>query len=227
MTIANWITLSLIIIAAGLLLFAYLKKFILLQKVSSCFIIPLFAILNILVLRKYLPDSLHLIKVTIMALSLVTISTVFIAFEKLRTLRIAGRVLVVSSLLCWISLYHTIFYIHKVSIWLIILMCVLYLAGIVVSIILAGKQEIKFSLLFALSFALSAYLHFCSLIFLCFETSGSSVMLFAGTSVFTALTAFHFINQARLKFKHAGVIRYCLLIASQILIACSNILMIR
>lgn len=227
MTIANWITLSLIIIAAGLLLFAYLKKFIMLQKVSSCFIIPLFAILNILVLRKYLPDSLHLIKVTIMALSLVTISTVFIAFEKLRTLRIAGRVLVVSSLLCWISLYHTIFYIHKVSIWLIILMCVLYLAGIVVSIILAGKQEIKFSLLFALSFALSAYLHFCSLIFLCFETSGSSVMLFAGTSVFTALTAFHFINQARLKFKHAGVIRYCLLIASQILIACSNILMIR
>ena len=227
MTIANWITLSLIIIAAGLLLFAYLKKFIMLQKVSSCFIIPLFAILNILVLRKYLPDSLHLIKVTIMALSLVTISTVFIAFEKLRTLRIAGRVLVVSSLLCWISLYHTIFYIHKVSIWLIILMCVLYLAGIVVSIILAGKQEIKFSLLFALSFALSAYLHFCSLIFLCFETSGSSVMLIAGTSVFTALTAFHFINQARLKFKHAGVIRYCLLIASQILIACSNILMIR
>ena len=227
MTDANWITLSLIIIAAGLLLFAYLKKFIMLQKVSSCFIIPLFAILNILVLRKYLPDSLHLIKVTIMALSLVTISTVFIAFEKLRTLRIAGRVLVVSSLLCWISLYHTIFYIHKVSIWLIILMCVLYLAGIVVSIILAGKQEIKFSLLFALSFALSAYLHFCSLIFLCFETSGSSVMLFAGTSVFTALTAFHFINQARLKFKHAGVIRYCLLIASQILIACSNILMIR
>lgn len=227
MTIANWITLSLIIIAAGILLFAYLKKFIMLQKVSSCFIIPLFAILNILVLRKYLPDSLHLIKVTIMALSLVTISTVFIAFEKLRTLRIAGRVLVVSSLLCWISLYHTIFYIHKVSIWLIILMCVLYLAGIVVSIILAGKQEIKFSLLFALSFALSAYLHFCSLIFLCFETSGSSVMLFAGTSVFTALTAFHFINQARLKFKHAGVIRYCLLIASQILIACSNILMIR
>ncbi len=227
MTIANWITLSLIIIAAGLLLFAYLKKFIMLQKVSSCFIIPLFAILNILVLRKYLPDSLHLIKVTIMALSLVTISTVFIAFEKLRTLRIAGRVLVVSSLLCWISLYHTIFYIHKVSIWLIILMCALYLAGIVISIILAGKQEIKFSLLFALSFALSAYLHFCSLIFLCFETSGSSVMLFAGTSVFTALTAFHFINQARLKFKHAGVIRYCLLIASQILIACSNILMIR
>ena len=227
MTIANWITLSLIIIAAGLLLFAYLKKFIMLQKVSSCFIIPLFAILNILVLRKYLPDSLHLIKVTIMALSLVTISTVFIAFEKLRTLRIAGRVLVVSSLLCWISLYHTIFYIHKVSIWLIILMCVLYLAGIVVSIILAGKQEIKFSLLFALSFALSAYLHFCSLIFLCFETSGSSVMLFAGTSVFTALTAFHFVNQAKLQIKHAGVIRYCLLIASQILIACSNILMIR
>ena len=226
MTIADWILLSLIIIAAGLLIFAYIKKNIILQKICACLIIPLFAILNILILRQYLPDSLHIMKLTIIALSLVTISTIFITFEKIKSLRILGRIIVIANILCWITLYRTIFFIHKVPFWLTILMTGLYLAGMLISIILAGKQEIVFYGLFALSFAISAYLNFCSLIFLCFETAGSSIMLFAGTTIFMGLTGFHFINQAKLKYKHAGAIRFSLLVASQILIACSNILMI-
>ena len=227
MTIANWILLALIIIAAGLLIFAYIKKIIIIQKICACCIIPLFGILNILLLSHSLPDSRHIMKLTISALSLVTISTIFITFEKIKSLRVLGRIIVLTSILCWISLYRTIFYIHKVPFWLTILMCIIYLAALIISIILAGKQEIVFYGLYALSFLISAYLHFCSLIFLCFEHTGSSFMLFAGTTIFMGLTGFHFINQAKLKYKHAGAIRYSLLVASQILIACSNLLMCR
>lgn len=227
MTIANWILLSLIIITAGLLIFAYIKKIMILQKICACCIIPLFEILNILLLSHYLPDSLHIMKITITALTLVTISTIFITFENIKSLRVFGRIIVLTSILCWLSLYRTIFYIHKVSLWLILLMCIIYLAGMIISIILAGKQEAVFYGLFALSFSIAAYLNFCALIFLCYETAGSSIMLFAGSTIFMGLTGFHFINHAKLKYKHAGVIRYCLLVASQILIACSNILMIR
>ena len=226
MSIANWILLSLIIIAAGLLIFAYIKKIIIVQKICACFIIPLFGALNILLLSQYLPDSLHIMKLTIIALALVTISTIFITFEKIKSLRILGRIIVLGNVLCWISLYRTVFYIHKVPFWLTLLMCIIYIAGMLISIILAGKQEVLFYGLFALSFAISAYLNFCSLIFLCFETAGSSIMLFAGTTIFMGLTGFHFINQAKLKYKHAGAIRFSLLVVSQILIACSNILMI-
>ena len=226
MTIANWILLSLMIIAAGLLIFSYIQKNILIKKICESLIIPLFGAINVLILRNYLPDSLHLIKVTITALSLVTISTIFIACEEIKPLRIAGRILVLAGTATWISLYRTIFFIDKVPLWLSILMIALYLAGLIISIILSGKQELVFYGLFTLSFILSAYLHFTSLIFLCFETGWSSILLFIGSSLFIGLTSFHFINQARLKFKHAGVIRYCLLVASQILIACSNILMI-
>jgi hypothetical protein len=150
-----------------------------------------------------------------------------LSLEKIRLLRIFGRILILANAFCWITLYRIVFYIHKVPLWLSILMFFIYLAGTIAAIILSGKQEIRFYALFALSFALSAYLHFCSLIFLCFEKSENGIMLFAGTSVFMCLTAFHFINQAKLNFKHAGKIRYGLLVASQILIACSNVLMIR
>ena len=227
MTITNWILLGALVISLGLLIVSYILKKIVLQKSCECLMLPLFGALNILLLRDYLPDSLHLIKITIVALSLITVSTIFLAFEKVKALRVLGRILVLAGAFTWIYLYRTVFFIHKVPLWLIILMSVIYMAGMVTAIILSGKQEVPFYILFALSFALSSYLNFCSLVFLCYEKTGSSIMLFSGTCLFLALNAFHFVNQAKLKFKHAGIIRYNILLASQILIACSNILMIR
>lgn len=227
MTITNWILFSILAVNLIVLVTSHILKKILIQKISECLIIPILGIFTVLVLRNYLPDSLHLINVTVIALSLATISTIFLSFEKIRVLRVSGRILILANTFCWITLYRIVFFIHQVPLWLIILMTGIYLAGTITAIILSGKQEIKFYVLFALSFALSAYLHFCSLVFLCYETTKSSIMLFAGTTAFAALTAFHFINQAKLKFKHAGIIRYSLLVTSQILIAVSNILMIK
>ena len=227
MTITNWILTGALAVTLGLLIITFILKKTLPRKICECLIIPLFGALNILLLRDYLPDSLHLIKITIFALSLVTLSTIFISLEKIKALRVSGRILVLAGTFCWATLYRTIFFIHKVPLWLTILMSALYLAGMLCAIILSGKQKPLFYILFALSFTLSSYLHFCTLIFLCYERRVSSILLFAGASLFLALNAFHFINQARLKFKHAGVIRYSFLVASQILIACSNILMIR
>ena len=227
MTITNWILLSSLAINLILLIISHILKKITMQQICECLIIPLFGALNVLLLRDYLPDSLHLIKVTITALALATISTIFLSLEKIKLLRIFGRILILANVFCWITLYRTVFFIHKIPLWLTVLMTGIYLAGTIAAIILSGKQEIRFYILFAFSFALSAYLHFCSLIFLCYETTASSILLFAGTSIFAALTAFHFINQAKLKFKHAGVIRYSLMLASQLLIACSNVLIIR
>ena len=226
MTIADWILLGSLAVILITLVTSHILKNVILQKICECLMIPVFGALNILLLRDYLPDSLHLIKITITALSLATISTIFLSLEKIKLLRIFGRILILANVFCWITLYRIVFFIHQVPLWLIILMTCIYLAGTITAIILSGKQEIKFYVLFAFSFALSAYLHFCSLIFLCYETAGNSIMLFAGTSLFAGLTVFHFINQTKLKIKHAGIIRYSLLVISQVLIACSNLLMI-
>ena len=227
MTIINWILISVLAIDFILLIVSHILKKVVMQKITECLIMPVFGAFLVLLLKNYLPDSLHLIKVTIAALSLATVSTIFLSFDKYKFLRIFGRILILANIFCWITLYRSVFYIHSVPLWLIILMSCIYVAGTIAAIILSGKQELRFYILFALSFALSAYLHFCSLIFLCYEKTGNTIMLFAGTTIFAALTAFHFINQAKLKIKHAGIIRYSLLLASQVLIACSNLLMIQ
>lgn len=227
MTIINWILISVLAIDFILLIVSHILKKVVMQKITECLIMPVFGAFLVLLLKNYLPDSLHLIKVTIAALSLATVSTIFLSFDKYKFLRIFGRILILANVFCWITLYRSVFYIHSVPLWLIILMSCIYVAGTIAAIILSGKQELRFYILFALSFALSAYLHFCSLIFLCYEKTGNAIMLFAGTTIFAALTAFHFINQAKLKIKHAGIIRYSLLLASQVLIACSNLLMIQ
>ena len=227
MTIINWILISVLAIDFILLIVSHILKKVVMQKITECLIMPVFGAFLVLLLKNYLPDSLHLIKVTIAALSLATVSTIFLSFDKYKFLRIFGRILILANVFCWITLYRSIFYIYSVPLWLIILMSCIYVAGTIAAIILSGKQELRFYILFALSFALSAYLHFCSLIFLCYEKTGNAIMLFAGTTIFAALTAFHFINQAKLKIKHAGIIRYSLLLASQVLIACSNLLMIQ
>ena len=227
MTIINWILISVLAIDFILLIVSHILKKVVMQKITECLIMPVFGAFLVLLLKNYLPDSLHLIKVTIAALSLATVSTIFLSFDKYKFLRIFGRILILANVFCWITLYRSVFYIHSVPLWLIIIMSCIYVAGTIAAIILSGKQELRFYILFALSFALSAYLHFCSLIFLCYEKTGNTIMLFAGTTIFAALTAFHFINQAKLKIKHAGIIRYSLLLASQVLIACSNLLMIQ
>ena len=76
MTITNWILTGALAVTLGLLIITFILKKTLPRKICECLIIPLFGALNILLLRDYLPDSLHLIKITIFALSLVTLSTI-------------------------------------------------------------------------------------------------------------------------------------------------------
>ncbi len=113
MTIANWILLGALIIIIGLLIVSYIIKHAMLQKICECLIIPFFGALNILLLRDFLPDSLHLIKVTIFALSIATLSTVFLAFEKIKLLRIFGRIFILANVFCWCTLYRTVFFIQS------------------------------------------------------------------------------------------------------------------
>lgn len=227
MTIADWILLALFIINYGLIIFANLKKLIILQKTCVCLTLPLAGTIIILRLTNYLPDSFHIIIVSVAAFILISISTAFLAFEKIRSLRILGKIASLGNIVCWITLYNSIFKIHSVPAWFYILASGIYAAIIITSCIFSGKQEIKFYFAFAISFLLVTHLHFCSLIFLCWERTANSIMLFAGTTLYAFLVSFHFINTTKLNIKHAGRIRYNILVASQILIACSNILMIR
>lgn len=227
MLIAECIFLGLITITLGLLTFSYFKKNPLMKKITECLILPLSAILIILCLTQSLPDSFHIIVITAVAFTLISISGIFLAFTEIKPLRITGRLTSVANLVCWSFFYKQIFKIHAVPAWLSFLCFAIYFGIIITSCVLSGRQALLFYVFFSVSYAAVAFLHFCSLIFLCYEKTGASIMLFTGTTLSAVLVAFHFINQTKLNIKHIGVVRYVLLITSQLLIACSNILMIR
>ena len=119
MTIADWILLALFIINYGLIIFANLKKLIILQKTCACLTLPLAGTIIILRLTNYLPDSFHIIIVSVAAFILISISTAFLAFEKIRSLRILGKIASLGNIVCWITLYNSIFKIHSVPAWFI------------------------------------------------------------------------------------------------------------
>lgn len=227
MEIIKWILLGAIVVTLGLLIIAYIKNIKIMKKICECLVMPFSGTLISLLISNYLPDSLHLLKITITALSLISISTVFISFENITALRISGRFLSIFGIFTWALLYREVFYIYNVPAWLTIIAICIYAAATVTSCILSGKQEPLFFAAFAVSFAFAAYLHFCSLIFLIYSHTASSIMLFGGTTLLAALIVFHFINHDKKKIKHAGIIRYILMAAAHILIACSNVLMIR
>ena len=128
MTIASWILLGALAINLILLIISHILKKTLMQKITECLMIPLFGAFTVLLLTNFLPDSLHLIKVTITALSLATISSIFLSLEKIKTLRIFGRILILANVFCWITLYRTVFFIHNVPLWLTLLMIYLILS---------------------------------------------------------------------------------------------------
>ena len=145
MTLTQWILLSLIIITIALLIIASIKKILPLKKVCDCLTLPLIGSFIILQLTKYLPDSYHIILTSIFAFSLVTISSAFLAFEKILILRLLGRIASLANILCWSIFYKAIFRIHSVHGWLYILMAIFYAAAIIVSCIFAGKESYNMS----------------------------------------------------------------------------------
>ena len=227
MFIAECIFLVIVAVTMGLLVYSYFKKNALMKKITECLTLPLSAILIVLFLIENLPDSFHIIMITTAAFFLISLSGILLSFPQIKSCRIIGRLTSLANLICWSILYKQIFKIHEVSGWIYILCIAIYLAIIITSCILSGKQAFLFYLFFAISFTSVAFLHFCSIIFLFYEHTIASVVLLIGTTISTCLVAFHFINQTKLNIKHAGVIRYIFLVSSQILIACSNILMIR
>jgi len=226
MSIAQWIFLGLIIITLGIWSISYIKKHNILNKICGALILPFSAALIIISLTKSLPDSYHIIVITSIAFVFLSLSAVFILFDNIKTLRILSSFTSIAGLFCWCILYEPIFRIHSIAAWIWILCSCLYGLALLSFYIFTKKQTLHFYLLFTITFAVTAFLNFCALIFLCFERTGASILLFVGASLTVALACYSFYSITKQNNKHAELLRYSLLVISQLLIACSNIIMI-
>ncbi len=227
MSAIYWILYSFIAVFTALYIVGFCKKIVLLANISSVFIIPLIGALNLLFLKNQLPDSFHIIVISSITFFFVIIAQVFFIFENKRILTLCARICYAISMAVWINLYYSAFYIYRISGVTITIFAIIFLVISAITCILAGKQKFHTYTYPVIGILLSGFLALLSFVFIINKKTTSTILLFAGAIINTALVVFYFLDINKFKFKLGKPVKLVLLVAAQTLISFSNVLMLR
>lgn len=223
MTLINWIFFGSIILFTGIYVFSSIFKKKNIRRISSCFPLPLTGILNIQFLMNRLPDSKHIIFLTIGSVFFISLTHFFYLFKEKNWGRKLCKLSFFMITFCWIQLYKSVLYIIDVPLWFIILSSSIYFVLLLAVLIFGGKKSSSSYLSFSCLFLSSALLNFFSLVYLFFIPEIQSVLFFAGTLLSLATIAFYIIfDDKKLKFKNQFVL--ILFVISECSIMYSNLL---
>lgn len=225
MTVSNWIFLSLSLIIITLYILSSIKKWETVIKISAALLMPFIAILSISFLFNELPDSHHTILCTVATMTLASLAEVLFLFEHKRFLRALFRITFLISLLGWMELYKSTFYIYTFSRWISIPSSIIYVCGTIYVLIICGKQKIYEYLMFITALALGVILNFNSIIRLCYNFSLSSCLLFLGTCTSLAHIIFYILDYSKYHFKYGKKINMIMFTSAQTLITFSNVIL--
>lgn len=232
MYIKDFVLFGLLIVIIGLYIFACIKKFAMMEKITSVLVIPSISLLSISMLVNYLPDSFHIITVSVFALLFSSAAAFFFIFEKTNNskaflYRMTGRISCTLCILFWINLYSTILYIYKVPGWLNISSAIFYFVTAIAICIFCGKQKISYYATFIVVYMAALSLNHFAFVALFLEHSIRTIPLAAGSLCTVAFVITEYTKYTKREFKFSRKIEVILLASSQILIAGSNILMIK
>ncbi|MCR4742755.1 MAG: hypothetical protein K5866_07820 [Treponema sp.] len=227
MTISNWIFLSLSIISIAIYIISSIKKWEIIKKISASFLMPFIAALSISFLYNELPDSRHTILTTIVTMAVATLTEILFIYEHKKIFRILFRLAFMLTVLSWMELYKSTFYIYSFSKWISIPASIIYGGGSIYILVLTGKQKIYEYIMFLTALIVGIILHFNSLIRLCYGFNLATILLFLGTSLTLAHTIFYILDYAKFHFKYGKKINFILFISAQTLITFSNVILMR
>jgi len=225
----TWIFTGLLVISLFLFILSMVKNWTILNKISKCFIMPFVACMLIMLIKTKLPVSRHILFLSLIALSLVSISEVFLTFDNIKPLLFIGKLIFFISLLPWIELYISTFYIFKVAGWSIILAAIIYLVILIFTMILTGKNKFITYLELTLAVLAGSFLNFTAIISMSFDFRLNYILLTAGTSFLLISILFYFKQNTKpfkMNKKLEVILRLVFLITAQVLIAISGLLMI-
>lgn len=226
MTITLWILSGSLFITVVLYTIGLIKNIPLMQKISSGFIIPMIEAVTLIMLARYLPDSFHILLVTVIALFLTSTAEILFLFNNISILQTLSKILFLLSQICWMDIYKSTFFINRIPTWLSSISLVFYLLIICGVCFITGKQKLSIIVTHIISMIIIFTVNYCTFITLCFESSLYSLLQFAGTLSACALVIYYIFNHTRFDFKYKNFVLLILLIISQGLLSAGNILMI-
>lgn len=223
MTLINWIFLGSIILFTGIYVFSSIINIKNLRRISSCFPLPLAGILNIQLLMNKLPDSKHIIYLTIGSIFFIILSHFFYLFKEKNWSRKLCKLSFFMLTTCWIQLYKSVLYIIDIPLWFIILFSSIYMVLLLAVLIFSSRKNFSSYLSCSCLFLADALLNFFSLVYLFFIPEIQSVLLFTGAFLSIITVAFYIIfDDKKIKFKNQYIL--ILFVISECLIMYSNLL---
>lgn len=226
MNTLTWVFFALFLISLALHIFSYVKKMTLLQKISIAFAIPFATVFETLILFTKLPDSYHLIIITILSSCFATTAVILQFFRKNSFINKAVHYLYFLTVAVWNCVYFPTFFIYRIPGWFSISFLILYTIIFIILCIFIKKQKLSYYFGIILCFLDSVLLNICSFAALCFGKKLYALILFLGTTVMFCDMLFYFIKTHSLKIKHDKFIVVMAFIISQIVITGAGIMMI-
>ena len=141
------------------------------RKISSGFILPAISSISIILLLRSLPDSFHILVVTGIVFSLVSISEIFFLFSENHFLQILTRITFILSQLLWLDIYKSTFYINRVPTWITSAAVIFYMIILGSFLFFNGKQSISKYCHYTFSIISSFAVNYSTFIMLCFESN--------------------------------------------------------
>lgn len=195
-------------------------------RLIATFILPLTEALAISAMTIRLPDSKHLILLSLIAYIFSSACIILFLFDKNTNCRVIARTLFLCSMSAWLALFSSTYYIYRIPLLLSIICTLIYISIFVFTFIMLGKQRKSHYFWAVISLLVCSLLHFCSAVTLVSGRTIYSIILFAGTSIVYVLDIFYLRLYKKEPAKNTKFLLSLLLISSQILISVSCFLMI-
>lgn len=224
MNTLNWIFLGLSALSLLLYIISLIKKIEILNKISSILLIAFLGTLNTLFLLNKLPDSFNTVIFSITTYVLLTTAYLLSTLKENKLLKKVILFIFFTNNILWLSFYKSIFYIFRIPTLLFVFVCLCYITLSTFSFIKIGKQKLNFYFYSFLELVPCFCLNFCSIISLIFGRTLNSLVLFLGTSANIALVIFYIFNIKK-SYKYERPIKYLSLLAAQLLISYSNVIL--
>ena len=209
------------------IVFSLIKKAKIVQNISSILPLPLIFVLNFIFLKSFIPDSFHTITLSSIALIFISISYIMHVFFNNKAGKVIAGIIFVFSIIFWCLLYKSVFYIYHVpSLINIIAASAYFILFLLFFIIFIKQQSFTFYLFTVLSACIISFLHYSTIIYLCYNPVNFNIIKAVGTTLLLGYFILSILTNYKFEIKQHKLICFFLLFTSQVLIAFSNLMVL-
>ncbi len=184
MNIYTWIFTGLLGVDLILYIVGQVRRIRALEKTARCLFVPFTGSLILSILTSYLPDSYHIMFISVFAFGAAAVFMLLTLGDKNTFIHLAEEFFYVITQCIWLLLIVSVYRIFKIPQWLFIISGSVYFAGFIVICFFIKKQSFAKYFSAIVMYAVSTALGITTLISLIYEKRLYAVLMLLGSLVY-------------------------------------------